>query len=57
MLDVWFSALVILAAKKDLLDELNENDITDKFASKSLLLQKLLIQGFHKLSSGRTYIM
>ena len=47
MLDDWFSALVILAAEKDLLDELSENDITDKFASKSLQLQKLLIHGFH----------
>jgi len=47
MLDDWFSALLVLAAEKDLLDAINENDIIDKFASCSLPLQKQLIHGFH----------
>jgi len=47
MLDNWFSALLVLAAEKDLLDTINENEIIDKFASCSLQLQKQLIYGFH----------
>ena len=46
MLDDWFSALLVLAAEKDLLDNINENDIIDRFAMCSLPLQKELIHGF-----------
>lgn len=47
MLDDWFSLLLVLSTEKDLLDNLNENDIVDKFARCSLPLQKQLIHGFH----------
>jgi hypothetical protein len=46
MLDDWFSALLVLAAKNDLLDTVNENASIDKFASSSLPLQKQLFYGF-----------
>lgn len=47
MLDDWFSSLLVIAAEKDLLDSLHENEIIDKFARCSLPLQKHLIYGFH----------
>ena len=47
MLDDWFSALLVLAAEKDVLDSLSDNDIVDKFARCSQPLQKQLIYGFH----------
>jgi len=48
MLDDWFSALLVLAAEKDLLDSLSENDVVDKFARCSLSLQKQLMYSFHE---------
>ena len=43
MLDDWFSSLLVLAAEKDLLDSLHENEVIDKFARCSLPLQKQLL--------------
>lgn len=47
MLDDWCSSLLVLAAEKDLLDSLHENEVIDKFARCSLPLQKQLVLGFH----------
>jgi len=42
MLDDWFSALTILASERDLVDGLNTDEITDRFALLSDKLQKYL---------------
>jgi len=44
MLDDWFSALLVLSMEKDILDNISDNDIVDKFASCSQPLQKQLVQ-------------
>jgi len=43
MLDDWFQSLVVLASKKDLLDNISRDQIIDRFESMSLPLQKQLI--------------
>ena len=43
VLDDWFSSLMILAAEKDILEEIPIDRIIDQFASFSTPLQKLLV--------------
>ena len=42
MLDDWFSALTILASEHDIVDSLNSDEITGRFALSSTILQKHL---------------
>ena len=42
MLDDWFSALMILASEHDIVDSLNSDEITGRFALSSTILQKHL---------------
>jgi len=43
MLDDWFSALMILASERDILEAIPADTIIDSFASNSGPLQKLLL--------------
>ena len=42
MLDDWFSALTILTSEHDIVDSLNSDEITGRFALSSTVLQKHL---------------
>jgi len=42
MLDDWFSALTILASEHDIVDSLNSDETTGRFALSSTILQKHL---------------
>jgi len=47
MSDDWFSALLVLSMEKDILDNISDNDIVDKFASCSQPLLNQLMHSFH----------